>query len=251
MNQPDPLIYKKLGVRPRLADRFYVKDIVNFYQKQEAGLTDKEEQPLVKALSTFLEFVEHQRLEGWESCPIEFWKKLLAFSYLDLSYEQSLEQTKAFFETIVTFVKWLDQHYTNLNLATEVSALAQELEADVLEAVQFLDVYQQKIETPFLTGFEDVRRQTLLEEASGSPLSEGVFAAESQTDKGPNFYSLLNKGHYTVDLPSEIKGTLKEGTSVIGVLKETPLGQWEILVLDRVFPPAALPFVKQSIGIAE
>lgn len=249
MTQTDPFIYEKLGLRPRIADRFYARDLVNFYKDQVHLFSEKEEPYFARSLSLFVEFLENQRAGEWETCDLEIWRKLFAFSYLDLAYEQSPEQTAVFFKTMRAFAKWLDEQYTSLNVNSEVEPLTHEFENVVQEAVQFLDAYQQKVENPFLTGYEEVRRETLLQEVSDHTLSEGVFEAEALTEDGARFKSLLNNQFYDVHLPAAVRENLKAETSLIGVLKESS-NNWEILVLDRVFPPQALPYLKQAIGVA-
>jgi hypothetical protein len=250
VNQPlqENVILEKLGIRPRNANRFYVNDLVQFYNetlKEE----EKKEQALSQSLSLFVDYLEHQRIATWDACDEYFWRKLLTFSQLDLAYEQSEAKTKAFFETILAFSKWLDSKCSDQQTELLVAPLVDQLEEHVLQAVRFLEVYHENVENPFLTGYSELRRETLFQEAGDTPTVEGVYEIQGQNREEITCESLLTRMTYTVHLPQEISGSAPNGTTFIGVIKEVAPNRWEILALDRVFPSEANSFLRQAIGV--
>lgn len=243
------LIYERLGFRPRIQNRFYAKDLAQFYQVMSSGKSDKEEDLIRQSILILMEYLESQRLASWEVCDEPFWKKLFAFSYLDLSYEQSLEQAKGFFQTIPEFVEWLENTYHYGLPSSEVGIYVRRIEEEVIEAVRFLDVYQQKIENPFGSGLAEISRDALLQQAGQTPVTEGVFQITSFSERTMTVEALMTRQSYLTKVPSQLQEVIHEDMSLIGVLKKTATDEWEILVLDRVFPPAALVFLKQALGL--
>ncbi len=240
--------FHMLGFRPRTATRFYADGVVQFYLETIRSLKEKEKALLTDALKVFVEYMETIRADGWSACDQGFWEKLLSFSYLDLSYEQTTEKTRFFYQTMVNWVNWLSaRQIIHEEIRANVETLANSIEEPVLAAVQFLDTYQQKIDQPFLSSYGEVKRQALLEEEGDAPLSEGLFVVTKQMDLGCEVTSLLKSQTFEVLVPADLRSSLDPDMSFIGVLKQHPTGQWEILVLDRVFPAVALPFVKKQV----
>lgn len=244
-------ILEKLGIRPRLADRFYVKDLVQFYKASvdSSPSPEKKEQAISQSLALFVDYLEHQRLSSWEACDEEFWYKLLVFSQLDLAYEQSVSKVQAFFETMNTLSKWLTAQGIVKNAEQQVAPLVDQLKEDVLNAVRFLEEYHENVENPFLTGYSDLRRETLIQEAGHKPISEGVFEVKGREGDAFMSEALLTHKMYRVHIPQEIGASTSIRTTFIGVIKEATAGQWEILALDRVFPSQANAYLRQAIGV--
>lgn len=240
---------QRLGFRPRTLSKFYAKDLSHFYMEQIQKASEKEEPLIRMALISLSEYLEHHRVTSWEACKVPFWERLLAFSYLDLSYEQSLEGTKVFFQTTQSFVEWLLEKGQLEEVAGSVVQLAKSVEPEVLEAVRFLDAFQQKIENPFATGLAEISRETLIQLASSQPLTEGMFRVVAVSEDDMTLNGLLNDSRFTIHMVSQLKDAVKVDMTLIGVLKQEASGEWDILVLDRVFPPIALPFLRQSMGI--
>ena len=238
-------IYNKLGIRERQANRYYVAHLVQFFKESK----EDKRQALGQSLSLFVDYLEHERATTWEACDENFWTKLFAFSQLDLSYEQSGAKTKAFFEDMVAFTKWLDAQGDGGNMGKIVAPLVSQLEEPVLQSVRFLEEYHENIENPFLTGYGELRRETLIQEAGDIPTTEGVFEVVGREDEGVVCQSLLTRLTYCVNLPKEIREAASSGTTFIGLIKEVAPAKWEILALDRVFPPEARNYLRQAIGV--
>ncbi|HET6873073.1 MAG TPA: SEC-C domain-containing protein [Sporolactobacillaceae bacterium] len=247
----DRLILERLGIRPRLADRFYVKDLVQFYKVSvdSSPSPEKKEQAISQSLALFVDYLEHQRLSSWEACDEGFWNKLLVFSQLDLAYEQSESKVQAFIESMRTLSKWLTAQGIVRNAEQQVTPLIDQLKEDVLHAVRFLEEYHENVENPFLTGYSDLRRETLIQEAGHTPIAEGVFEVKGRDEDTFISEALLTHKMYRVHIPEEIGAITSIRTTFIGVIKEATAGQWEILALDRVFPPQANAFLRQAIGV--
>lgn len=241
----------KIGIRPRLVDRFYVQELVQFFKTtlSEADATEKKEDIVSHSLSLFVDYLEHERITTWEACDEDFWKKLFAFSQLDLAYEQSEEKTKAFFQTMLELARWLDATYQIEKLAAVVESLVNHLEEDVLKAIRFLDVYHENVDNPFLTGYSELRRETLIQEAGETRTQEGVFEVQEKSGDGVTCQSLLTRMIYQIQLPQEIREAAPNGTTFIGLIKEVRPNEWDILALDRVFPPAANAYLRRAIGV--
>jgi hypothetical protein len=242
------MILEKLGIRPRNANRFYVSELVQFYN-ETLKEDEKKEQALSQSLSLFVDYLEHQRIATWEACDEHFWRKLLTFSQLDLAYEQSEAKTKAFFESILAFSKWLDSKTPAQNTEQLVAPLVDQLEEHVIQAVRFLKVYHENVENPFLTGYSELRRETLIQEAGDTPTVEGVYEIQGQNGEVVTCESLLTRLTYNIHLPQEISESKPYGTTFIGVIKEVASNRWEILALDRVFPFEANSYLRQAIGV--
>lgn len=242
-------LVEKLGIRPRHQDRFYVHTLSAFYETVSKGLTEKEVPNLLQSLKVVIDYLESTSASSWEKDDITYWKKLLVFSYLDLNYEQSIEGARYFFKVMEQLVTFLADKEGLRRFSEELLPLVTNYESEVLDAVRLLDAYQQKVENPFATGLAEMERETLLEEAGSAPTIEGVFELKGTFDEQVIAHHLLIKKDYPLRLSVNVKDLVHPATTVIGVLKEQSGGVWEILVLDRVFPPAALPFLKQAIGV--
>ncbi|WEG11821.1 hypothetical protein PU629_17020 [Pullulanibacillus sp. KACC 23026] len=244
----DTWVYEQLGIRPRLRERFYVPALIQFYQEKQQGLSEKEKPFFNQSLKLFLEYLETVRATSWEACDQKFWEKLFTFSFLDLSYSQSAEQVRAFFQVIGQFTVYLDNQNSR-DLHRLVEDFIEKVENDVLDAVRLLDSYHQKVEQPFATGIAEIEREALLQEV-GSPISEGVFVLKDKTESAITAHHLLTRNEYVIALSPHLSELMHDSMSLIGVLKEASNTTWEILVLDRAFPTAALPFVKEAVGVS-
>ncbi|GGH86204.1 hypothetical protein JOD43_001144 [Pullulanibacillus pueri] len=242
-------LYKKLGFRPQTTQVFYAKAIVSFFKKVAVRQPD-EGQALRTELSLFTQFMENERFTSWEECQKNVWEKLLTFSYIDLDYEQTQSKAQSFYKTILDLARWLDEHEKHDFLfASGVEAVEAKYQEEVLSAIRVLEIYRGKVENPFLTGYEDIRRETLLDEVGSQRTSEGVFEIVDLLDETMELKSLLTKKTFTVHVSKLIANDVHLGTTFIGVLNEAYPNQWEILTLDRVFPPTAKSYLYKNIGI--
>ncbi|WP_229672689.1 SEC-C domain-containing protein [Pullulanibacillus camelliae] len=249
INEKEILLYKKLGLRPQTLTSFYGKEIVAFF-KAHNTLSTEESKALHDTLYLFVEFIENEHLSSWQDFNREIWEKLLTFSYLDLAYEQTQAQAKTFYKTILNFVQWLkDNEEVMLQCEDWVKEIEQCHEEALLGAVRVLELYRGQVETPFLNGYEDLRREALFEQVGTKQVSEGVFEVIDKADEWMTCKSLLTKQTFNVYLSKLATNDVQIGTIFMGVIKQIQLDAWEILTLDRVFPSAAQSYLYKAIGV--
>ena len=107
--------YQVLGFTPHTSDRFYVKDMLEFYIEKTEGKSKGTVRKYRNSLHDLREIFEITNCTSWKTMNLEYWTNVLHVQFNSLYETISPTAQKDFIAVTKAFGKWIDEKYHTEN----------------------------------------------------------------------------------------------------------------------------------------